>query len=139
METYSLKVKNIRLYTDETVSKVTITFEGQIPGIIRTESGEFIHGNVDHISMSRSAFTAQVCDANSDIALFRACCERPFTQKELAILFLGSTMKFNAAPVVAGEVINDMAAEHDFYTTDITDVKLTTRAEDQLNAALTLR
>ena len=138
METYNLKVKNIRLYTDENVSKVTITFEEKIPGIIRTEAGEFVHGDVDHISMSRSAFTAQVCDANADIALFRACCERPFTQKELAILFLGSTVKFNTAPVVAGEVINDVAVEHDFYTIEITGIKPTTRAEDQLNAALTL-
>jgi hypothetical protein len=138
METYSLKVKNIRLYVDETTAKVTITFEEKIPGIIRTDAGEFIHGDVDHMSISRSAFTAQVCDVNDDIALFRACCERPFTQKELAILFLGSTVKFNTAPVVAGEVINGVAVEHDFYTIEITNVKLTTRAEDQLNAALTL-
>lgn len=138
METYNLKVKNIRLYTDENVSKVTITFEEKIPGIIKTEAGEFVHGDVDHISMSRSAFTAQVCDANDDIALYRACRETPFTQKELAILFLGSTIKFNSSPVVAGEVINDVAVEHDFYATDITNVKLTTRAEEQLNSALTL-
>lgn len=138
METYSLKVKNIRLYTDETVSKVTITFEGQIPGIIRTDAGEFIHGNVDHISMSRSAFTAQVCDANPDIALFRACRDVPFTQKELAILFMGSTVKFNSTPIAAGELINDVAAEHDFYAIDIIGVLLTPRAEAQLDAALTL-
>lgn len=138
METYSLKVKNIRLYTDETVSKVTITFEEKIPGIIKTEAGEFVHGDVDHISMNRSAFTAQVCDANADIALFRACRETPFTQKELAILFIGSVMKFNSTLVAAGEIINDTAADHDFYASDITSIRLTPRAEDQLNAALTL-
>ena len=138
METYSLKVKNIRLYTDETVSKVTITFERQIPGIIRTKSGEFIHGNVDHISMKRSAFTAQVCDANPDIALLRACRETPFTQKDLAILFISSVMKFNSSSVSAGELIDGVAAEHDFYSIDITDVCLSPRAEQQLKDATTL-
>lgn len=138
METYSLKVKNIRLYTDETVSKVTITFDEKIPGIIKTDAGEFVHGDVDHISMKRNAFTAQVCDANPDIALLRACRETPFTQKDLAILFMNSVMKFNSTPVSAGELIDDAAAEHDFYSIDITDVRLSPRAEQQLNAATTL-
>lgn len=138
METYSLKVKNIRLYTDETVSKVTITFDGTFPGIIKTETGEFIHGDVDHISMKRNAFTAQVCEAHDDIALFRACQTEPFSQKDLAILFMGSKMKFNSTSISAGELIDDVAAEHDFYAIDITNVQLTTRAEQKLNDALTL-
>lgn len=138
METYNLKVKNIRLYTDETVSKVTITFDKKIPGISRTDTGEFVHTDVDHISMNRNVFTAQVCEAIPDVALFRACRGVPFTQKELAILFIGSAIKFNSIPVAEGEIINDVAAEHAFYAVEILGITLTPRAEDQLNAALTL-
>lgn len=138
METYNLKVKNIRLYSNEEMTKVTITFDETIPGISRTDAGEFIQTDVDHISLTRSAFTAQVCTAHDDIALFKACQNEPFSLKDLAILFMGSKLKFNRTFVSAGELVNDEATEHDCYITDIVAVQLTARAEQKLNDALTL-
>lgn len=138
METYNLKVKNIRLYANEEMVKVTITFDETIPGIIRTDAGEFVRGEVDHISMNRSALTAQVCTADDDIALFKACQDGPFSLKDLAILFMGSKLKLNRTFVSAGELVNDEAMEHDCYITDIVAVQLTPRAKQKLNDALTL-
>lgn len=133
------KIKSISLYESESTANINVVLDKQFEAIVRTDNGYEV-GQADHFYISRGKLTAQACDVNDDIALYRACQTHGFNQLQLALLFVGAKITINRHFHSAGEILDgsDTALENDCYITDIVGVELTDRALRKLDSALTL-
>ena len=142
METIVVTVKGVKVFVNEKSADVQFTFEKPIKGFVRNENGQFVEADVKTISIPRSKLTAQLCEASDEIAMYRATLDHPFGQKEFGVITFNAQLTLNRTRVAAGELIGEgddaVAAERDCYLTDVTKVKLSDRALDQLEKATAL-
>ena len=142
-----INLKRVQVFESENGSNVNLVFNEQIDGFARkVDNGvvDFVEDKVSSISVGRSALTAMLCDANDDIAMYRACIDHSFGQKEFGLLLTGAALTIERERHIAGEVYGqdddgtDLAYQRDCYTTKVTGIKLSARSQSILDKALTL-
>lgn len=140
-------LKRVQVFENENAANVQLVINEQIDGFVRkVDNGvvEYVADKVSTISVGRSALTAQLCEVSDDIAMYRACIDHAFGQKEFGLLLTGATLTIERELHSEGEVYGqdedgtDLAYQRDCYTTTITDVKLSARSQSILDKALTL-
>lgn len=150
METMKITVKSVKLFRSEdengTSYDVQLTINERIDGYKKDENGNYVAEKVDSISISRSQFTAEVCNVNEKLAIYRSGRESGFDQKALGVLFTKSTLEIvrthhakdeevldnNGNPVKnkKGEIVT---YSRDCYTTNITGITLSKVADNMLD------
>ena len=142
METIVVTVKGVKVFVDQDSASVQLTFDKAIKGFRKDADENFVETDVKTISIHRSKLTAQLCEVSDDIAMYRATLEYPFGQKEFGVILFNAQLTLNRTRVAAGELIGEdddaVAAERDCYLTDVTKVKLSDRALDQIEKATAL-
>ena len=143
-----VNLKRIQVFENENSCNCNLVFNENIKGYQRNADAngevEYVEGDVNYISIGRSALTAQLCDLNDDIALYRCCLTHAFGQKELAIILHGAILTLERTLHSAGEVYGkaddgtDLAYSRDCYTTEVVGIKLGARAQALLDGAITL-
>lgn len=142
-----VNLKRVQVFENENGSNVNLVFNESIKGFQRViENGviDFVEADVNSVSIGRSALTAQLCECCDDIAMYRGCIDHAFGQKEFGLILTGATLTLERTIHSAGEVYGkdengtELAYQRDCYTTEIVDVKLATRSQKILDAALTL-
>ena len=143
-----INLKRVQVFESENGSNVNLVFNEQIDGFVRKvdDNGvvDFVEDKVSSISVGRSAFTAQLCDCNDDIAMYRGCIDHAFGQKEFGILLRGAALTLERTLHTAGEVYGqdengtDLAYQRDCYTTEIVGCKLSAWSTAKIDDALTL-
>lgn len=142
METIVVRIKGVKVFVDEKSASVQLTLENAIKGFAKDADGNYVETDVKTISIHRSKLTAQLCECSDDIAMYRATLDHAFGQKEFGVILFNAQITLNRQCVAAGEVIGEgddaIAAERDCYLTDVTKIKLSDRAIDQLDKATAL-
>ena len=142
MEKIVITVTGVKVFVDEKSASVHLTLDKAIKGFARNAGGTYTEGDVKTISIPRSKLTAQLCEASDDIAMYRATLDHAFGQKEFGVILFKSQLALNRTFVAAGEVIGEgddaVAAERDCYLTDVSKVKLSQKALDELDKATSL-
>lgn len=142
MTTIVATVKGIRVFENENSASVQLTLDKEVEGYKQDENGVFVKGMTKQVSFFRSALTAQLCDANDDIALYRACQERALGQRQFALILFNAKLKLNITEHSAGEVVEvngtERTIERDCIFVDVAGVELAPRAVQCLNDAISL-
>ena len=142
MTTIVATVKGIRVFENEDSASVQLTFDKEMEVYKKDDDGVFVKTMTKQVSFFRSALTAQLCDANDDIALYRACQERALDQRQFALILFNAKLKLNITEHSAGEVIEvngkERTVERDSTFVDVAGVELAPRAIQSLNDALSL-
>ncbi|AXF52170.1 MAG: hypothetical protein [crAssphage sp. isolate ctcc615] len=138
METIKATVKAVRMFINEDNATVTLTLDKAVKGFKRTDAGTFEEAETDTISFFRSALTAQLCDVNDDIALFRSMSEHAFGQREFGAILFGAKLTLEREFKAAGEVVGERAIQRDCYITTITGITLSAKAVAALDKATAL-
>lgn len=142
METIVVTIKGVKVHVDQKSASVQLTFDKAIKGFKKNDDDTYTETDVKTVSIPRSKLTAQLCEVNDDIAMYRATLEHPFAQKEFGVILFNAQITLNRQRIAAGEVIGEgddaVAAERDCYLTDVTKVKLSDRAIDQIDKATAL-
>ena len=142
METIVVTVKSVKLFVNENSANVQVGFDKAIKGFAKADDGTYVEGDVNHISFFRSRLTAQLCQCNDDIAMYRATLDHSFGQKEFGVILFNAKLKLNRELHKAGEVLGEgddaITLDRDCYTTDIVGCTLSERATRCLDAAITL-
>ena len=110
MTTIVATVKGIRVFENENSASVQLTLDKEVEGYKQDENGVFVKGMTKQVSFFRSTLTAQLCDANDDIALYRACQERALGQRQFALILFNAKLKLNITEHSAGEVVERPAS-----------------------------
>lgn len=142
MATITAKVKNVRVFESEESASVQITLDKEFEGFVIND-GAATKQNITAFSMNRSALTAQLCDVNDDIALYRACQSNSLNQKQLALILFNATITIERELRSAGETYTafngeERAFEHDCFTTKVVKVSLSDKAIRMLDNACAL-
>lgn len=134
-----VNLKRIQVFENEFGCNCNLVFNEKIAGFERVvdDNGvvDYVEGDVDHISMSRAALTAQLCDLSDDVALYRGAVGS-FGQKEFTIVLFKAVLTLERTLHNAGEVYaqdengSDLVYQRDCYTTEIVDIKLSAKAQD---------
>lgn len=142
MTTIVATVKGIRVFENEDSASVQLTFDKEMELYKKDENGVFVKTMTKQVSFFRSALTAQLCDYNDDIALYRACQQPSLTQRQFALILFNAKLKLNITEHSAGEVIEvngkERTVERDSTYVDVAGVELAPRAIQGLNEALKL-
>ena len=134
-----ITIKGIKVFENEEFANVSLTLDKPIKGFsLNHYSNTMEEGDVDAISIGRSALTRQLCDCNDDIALFRATREKAFGQREFGIILFGAKLTINREFKAAGEEVNGRVLERDCYLTSIVGVTLSERSIRALDDACRL-
>ena len=143
-----VNLTRVQVFESENGSNVNLVFNEQIDGFERKIDAngtiDFAEAKVSSVSIGRSALTAQLCDLNDDIALYRSCLTHSFGQREFAIILHKAVLTLERTLHTAGEVYGqdengtDLAYQRDCYTTEVVGVKLSDRAQNLLDSAITL-
>lgn len=143
-----VNLKRIQVFETEVGSNVSLVFNEQIDGFERVVDAngaiDFSETKVSSISVGRSALTAQLCELNEYIALYRSCLTHSFGQRELAIILHKAVLTLERERHSAGEVRGqdengtDLCYERDCYTTTVVGVKLSDKSLELLEGAITL-
>ena len=143
-----VNLTRVQVFESENGSNVNLVFNEAIKGFQRIVDNagaiDFVEADVHTVSISRSILTAQLCDVNDDIATYRGCIDHAFGQKEFGILLRGAALTLERERHAAGEVYGqsedgtDLAYTRDCYTTSVVGIKLSQRAQQALDNALTL-
>ena len=142
MTTIVATVKGIRVFENEDSASVQLTFDKEMEVYKKDDDGVFVKTMTKQVSFFRSALTAQLCEENDDIALYRACQERALDQRQFALILFNAKLKLNITEHSAGEVIEvngkERTVERDSTFVDVIGVALAPRAIQSLNDALSL-
>lgn len=143
-----VNLTRVQVFESENGSNVNLVFNEQIDGFERKIDAngtiDFAEAKVSSVSIGRSALTAQLCELNDDIALYRSCLTHSFGQREFAIILHKAVLTLERTLHTAGEVYGqdengtDLAYQRDCYTTEVVGVKLSDRAQTLLDGAITL-
>ena len=143
-----VNLTRVQVFESENGSNVNLVFNEAIKGFERKVDGagavDYVEGDVNYVSIGRSALTAQLCECNDDIAAYRCSIDHAFGQKEFGIILRGAVLTLERTLHTAGEVYGqdengaDLAYQRDCYTTEVVYVKLNKKAEERLEAALAL-
>lgn len=134
---FTAKVTNVSVIANEKSANVQLTLNAEFDGF-KIVDGVATTTKVNTISFPRSVITAQLCDCNDDIALYRAMCDHSFGQREFGGILFGATITFERVLHAAGEVVDDYVFQRDCYSTQITSVRLSTKAITLLDKATSL-
>ena len=142
METIVVTIKGVKVFVDQKSASIQLTFDKAIKGFAKDADGNYVETDVKTISIHRRKLTAQLCECSDDIALYRATLDHAFGQKEFGVILFNAQLTLNRQRVAAGEVVGEdddaVAAERDCYLTDVTKIKLSDRAIDQIDKATAL-
>jgi len=153
MAKVQVTIKSVRLYENN----IELTFSERIDGYAENkETGIYEPAQVDHFSVNRSAFTAQICELGGNdsdlVADYRATRETAFDQAALGKIFTrGTVFIVERTHHTAGEELTDEKGEvlknddgnpivykRDCFTTTIVGLKLTDNGRKRLENALVL-
>lgn len=150
METMKVTVKGVKLFRQENENgvffDVNLQLKEEIDGYKQDKDGNYTAAKVSDISIHRPQFTTEVSDVNESIAIYRSGRDNGFDQKALGVLFTGSTLEIIRTHHAKDEEVLDsngnplkndkdevVTYQRDCYTTNITGVTLTKRAQDLLD------
>ena len=141
-----ITVKSLSVAEFDDNKVLMIKSETKFQGIKKNENGNYeVVDDCDIVAISLSAATAMLCNVNDDIAMYRSCQTSSFTQKQLALILIGSKMEIDRVFVKEGDKIpvafesaEEQVAEHDMFSNIITKVTLSTKAQSRLDDALAL-
>ena len=143
-----VNLTRVQVFESENGCNVNLVFNEAIKGFERQVDANgaiaFIEADVHSVSIGRSALTAQLCELDDDIALYRGCLTHSFGQREFAIILHKAALTLERTLHTAGEVYGqdengtDLAYQRDCYTTEIVGVKLSEKARNLLDGAITL-
>lgn len=143
-----VNLKRVQVFESENGSNVNLVFNEQIDGFERKVDAngaiDFAEAKVSSVSIGRSALTAQLCELDDDIALYRGCLTHSFGQREFAIILHKAALTLERTLHTAGEVYGqdengtDLAYQRDCYTTEVVGIKLSEKAKTILDGAITL-
>ena len=123
---FTVKVMRVQLFENEDIVNVQLTLNKAIPGFVRDDDGNYIAAYVDHISLSRSALTRDLCEKDEMIATMRDGQASPLTRAQLSTILHGATIALTRTYHVAGYTAEGRdALTRDQWFTDIESVKLT--------------
>lgn len=146
MEKYNLKVISVRVYDDCEKPSVSIGFDKPIKGFTKAEDGSYNEADVTDISINRSQFTRQLCNANELIATFRSARGKALDQRSFGLILPGATLTIVRTLRAKGEQMvnsegqpevdadgNAKCYQRDCYTTDVVGIALTDIATARLD------
>lgn len=143
-----VNLKRVQVFESENGCNCNLVFNSTIEGFERSINGagvvSYTKAQVDHISMGRSALTAQLCDVHPLIAAYRGCLDHSFGQKEFGIILLNAELELERELHAEGEVYGtddngvDLAYQRECYSTTVIGVKLSDFSTTALEKALTL-
>lgn len=137
-----VNLKRVQVFESENGSNVNLVFNESIKGFERRigddGSVSFEEADVNHISIPSRALTAQLCDLDDTIALYRGTMKNnsAFGQKEFTIALFKAVLTLERTLHTAGEVYGqdengtDLAHQRDCYTTEVVDIKLSEKSVD---------
>ena len=143
-----VNLKRVQVFESENGSNVNLVFNESIKGFQRKVDASgvvtFEEGDVNIVSIGRSALIAQLCEADDMIAAYRGSIDHTFGQKEFGIVLRGAALTLERTLHTAGEVYGqdengaDLAYTRDCYTTEVVGVKLSAWSAQKIDDALTL-
>lgn len=143
-----VNLTRVQVFESENGCNVNLVFNEAIKGFERKVDAngavDFVEADVHSVSIGRSALTTQLCELDDDIALYRGCLTHSFGQREFAIILHKAALTLERTFHNAGEVYGqdengtDLAYQRDCYTTEIVGVKLSEKARNLLDGAITL-
>lgn len=141
-----VNVKSLSIAEFDDTKVLLIKSENKFQGIKRNDNGTYsLVDDCDTIAINLGAATAMLCACNDDIAMYRSCQTSSFTQKQLALILIGSKMEINRVFIKEGDTIpvafegaEEQTAEHDMFSNIITKVTLSAKAQSRLDDALAL-
>lgn len=141
-----ITVKSLSVAEFDDNKVLLLKSETKFQGIKRNDDGNYaVVDDCDTIAISLSAATAMLCNCNDDIAMYRSCQTSSFTQKQLALILIGSKMEIDRVFIKEGDKIpvafegaEEQTAEHDMFSNIITKVTLSVKAQSRLDDALAL-
>ena len=142
-----VNLTRVQVFESENGCNVNLVFNESIKGFERSiENGviDYVEADVHSVSIGRSALTAQLCELNDNIALYRSCLTHSFGQRELAIILHKAVLTLERTLHQAGEVYGqdengtDLAYQRDCYTTEVVDIKLSNKSLELLDNAIVL-
>lgn len=142
-ENYSatLKVTQVTLFDDdEEKINLQVKVDKQIQGIVKKD-GKFTDGLTNVISFPRGTITRELTGVSEDVAMIRSMQREAFTQREFALLLIGSTITVDRTWHENGEEVDDgkggtKKLERGQWFTAITSYKPSKRASKALDSAL---
>lgn len=141
-----VNVKSLSIAEFDDTKVLLIKSENKFQGIKRNDNGNYeLVDDCDTIAINLAAATAMLCACNDDIAMYRSCQTASFTQKQLALILIGSKMEIDRVFIKEGDKIpvafegaEEQVAEHDMFSNIITKVTLSAKAQSRLDDALAL-
>lgn len=143
-----VNLKRVQVFESEVGSNVSLVFNESIKGFQRNVDANgnvtFEEGDVNTVSIGRSALIAQLCEADDMIAAYRGSIDHTFGQKEFGIILRGAALTLERTLHSAGEVYGqdengtDLAYQRDCYTTEVVGIKLSQWSSQKIDDALTL-
>lgn len=123
---FTVKILRVQLFDSEDVVNVQLTLNKAIPGFTKTNDGNYVAADVDHVAMSRSALTRALCEKDEMIATMRDGQATPLTRAQLSTILHGANVVIARTFHAAGFVPEGRdALVRDQWFTDIESVKLT--------------
>lgn len=101
---FTLKVKRVQLFDDADIVNVTLTFDEAIPGFVKSDDGDYVPSDVDHISLSRSALTRALCEKDEMIATMRDGQSEPLSRAQFSTVLHGAVLTVTRTYHAAGYV-----------------------------------
>lgn len=89
---FTLKVMRVQLFEDADIVNVQLTFDKTIPGFVKSDDGDYVPSDVDHISLSRSALTRTLCEKDEMIATMRDGQSSPLSRAQFSTILHGATL-----------------------------------------------
>ena len=123
---FTLKVVRVQLFEDADIINVQLSFDKTIPGFVRTDDGDYVESEVDHVSLSRSALTRALCENDEMIATMRDGQSNPLSRAQISTVLHGAVLTVTRTFHAAGYTAEGRdALTRDQWFTDIESVKLT--------------
>lgn len=89
---FTLKVMRVQLFEDADIVNVQLTFDKAIPGFVKSDDGDYVPSDVDHISLSRSALTRVLCEKDEMIATMRDGQSSPLSRAQFSTVLHGAVL-----------------------------------------------
>lgn len=137
----TLKVEQVTLFDeDEEKINIQIKVDKEIQGVVKKD-GKYTDGLTNVISFPRGSVTRQLTGVSEDVAMIRSMQREAFTQREFALLLIGSRITVDRTWHEQGEEIDDgkggkKKLERGQWFTAITSYRPSKRASKALDSAL---
>lgn len=126
-ELITANVKRVNVIDNESMSTVYVTIDKPVKRITFDKStSTYAESECTEFSINRSVLTAQLCELNDYVAIYRASLGHNFTQADLGKILCNAKISFTNEFVKEGAVYpgTDVIAEHDKYSVTIKKLEL---------------